>query len=228
MGDKKSKKDRKSKKKPLEKVASTAGFITGIFAPQLHEETAPPRLTRDLFSSIHTRRSNKAFKPNAIDREQIITLLDAAVRAPNHKMTEPWGFIVLGPQAKRAYAETKARLKLGGDKDASEKALKILDEIAAIPAIIAVTQRVDDDPVRKEEDYAAVFMAVQNMLLAATALGLGTKVHTGSILDDKWLRDALHVNDRERIVAYVDVGEPADDVPPKKRIPAAEKTRWLP
>jgi nitroreductase len=70
-------------------------------------------------------------------------------------------------------------------------------------------------------------MAIQNLLLAGTALGLGTKLHTGDILDDGWLRDALHVNDRERIVTFIDVGEPAEELPAKKRTPAADKTRWL-
>ncbi|HSL72500.1 MAG TPA: nitroreductase family protein, partial [Longimicrobiales bacterium] len=146
--------------------------------------------------------------------------------APNHKLTEPWGFLVLGPRTKRAYAETKARLKLGARDDA-EKAQKMIDEVMAIPAIVGVTQRLDDDPIRREEDYAAVFMAIQNLLLAATSLGLGTKMHTGEILEDKELRDALQVNDGERIVAFVDVGEPAEELPPKKRVLATERTRWL-
>ena len=70
-------------------------------------------------------------------------------------------------------------------------------------------------------------MAIENLLLAATAMGLGTKMHSGDILEDGWLRDALQVNDRERIVAFIDVGEPAEEMPQKKRIPASEKTRWL-
>ena len=228
MGKKKEakKKDKKARADDaIRKVSAIAGFVSAAFSDRERAEPAP---TRDLFSSIHTRRSHKRFKPAELDREQIIVLLEAAVRAPNHKLTEPWGFIVLGPQAKRAYAEARARLKFGGDGAAPEKVLQAMNETTAIPVIIAVTQRLDEEPVRREEDYAAVFMAIQNLLLAATAMGLGTKVHTGGILDDGWLRDALHINDRERVVAYVDVGEPADELPPKKRIPAAEKTRWLP
>src|SRR5688572_31162236 len=183
--------------------------------------------TRDLFSSIQQRRSHKRFKPGALDREKIGLVLDAAVLAPNHKMTQPWGFLVLGPQTKRAYAETKARLKLGGEGVGSEKARKIVEEVMEIPGIIAVTQRLDENPIRREEDYAAVFMAVQNLLLAATALGLGTKIHTGDILDDALFRSALGLEETDRLVAIVDVGEPADEPAPKKRALASEKTRWL-
>ena len=96
-----------------------------------------------------------------------------------------------------------------------------------VPAVIGVTQKLDDDPVRREEDYAAVFMAIENMLLAATALGLGTKVQTGNILDDAAFRGDLGLRDKERLVALIHVGQPADEMPAKKRAPASEKTRWL-
>ena len=206
-------------------IAHTAGLITGALTGQASAD-AP---TRDLFTSIQSRRSHKKFKPGVVAREQMELLLDSAVLAPNHKMTQPWGFLVLGERTQHAYAETKARLKLGAqDSEAvAGKSQKMIEEVMAIPAIIGVTQRVDEDPHREREDYAAIFMAIENLLLTATAMGLGTKLHTGDILGDGWLRDALQVNDRERIVAFIDVGEPAEDLPPKKRIPASEKTRWL-
>jgi nitroreductase len=215
-----------SKTKPtIAGIAHTAGLIAGALTGQAAERGAG----RDVFASIHGRRSHKKFKPGAVARDQIELLLDSAVLAPNHKMTQPWGFLVLGERTQHAYAETKARLKLGAQDGAaaSEKAQKMIHEVMAIPAIIGVTQRVDEDPHREREDYAAIFMAIENLLLAATAMGLGTKMHSGDILEDGWLRDALQVNDRERIVAFIDVGEPAEEMPPKKRIPASEKTRWL-
>src|SRR5688500_11543361 len=108
MGKKKeAKKKRKAQDradKAIRKMSKIAGFVSAAF-----EEEAPapaePALTRDLFGSIHARRSHKRFKASELDREKITVLLEAAVRAPNHKLTEPWGFIVLGPEAKRAYAE---------------------------------------------------------------------------------------------------------------------------
>ncbi len=210
----------------LTKIAHTAGLVAGALTSASGELTP----TRDLFASIHARRSHKKFKPTAISEETIKLLLDNAVLAPNHKMTQPWGFLVFGERARRAYAETKARLKLAGQAPhvVAEKAQKLIDEVLEIPVLLAVTQRVDEDPHREREDYAAIFMGIQNLLLSATALGLGTKMHSGDVLEDGWLRDALQINDRERIVAIIDLGEPLDEMPPKKRIPASEKTRWLP
>jgi nitroreductase len=215
----------KSSKPTMTGIAHTAGLIAGALSGATGESAA----TRDLFASIQGRRSHKKFKPGVIPRERIELLLENAVLAPNHKMTQPWGFLVLGERAQHAYAETKARLKLAGQQPAAvaDKSQKMMAEVMSIPVILGVTQRVDEDPEREREDYAAVFMAIQNLLLSATAMGLGTKLHTGDILEDGWLRDALQVNDRERIVAFIDVGEPAEELPPKKRIPASEKTRWL-
>jgi nitroreductase len=226
--------ERKPKRKPklkasrkdgaVEKVARAAGWITG--ALQGDSDLLP---TRDLFGSIKQRRSHKRFKPAEVEDEKIRIMLEAAVLAPNHKLTQPWGFLVLGTRAKHVYADTKARLKLAGHLGAEgkSKAEHMMAEVLAIPAILGITQKLDGDPMRREEDYAAVFMALQNLLLAATAMGLGTKIHTGDILDDALFRSALGLDETDRLVAIVDVGEPADEPAPKKRAPASEKTRWL-
>ena len=75
----------------------------------------------DAVSAIHARRSIKRFTDQPVSREQIEHLLEAAVQAPNHRMTEPWRFYVLGPQARRAFGEV-----LGG-----RKARKVEDPEAA-------------------------------------------------------------------------------------------------
>jgi nitroreductase len=219
---KKAKSAAKHERGAVETVARAAGWVAGALAPNITP-------TRDLFSTIHKRRSHKRFKPDPVDPAKLHLLLDAAVTAPNHKMTEPWGFLVLGPRARHVYAECKARLKFGDHMgvDGKAKAEQLIAELLAVPVVIGVTQKLDSDPVRREEDYAAVFMAVQNLLLAGTAMGLGTKVHTGSILDDAIFRSALGLSDGERLVTVIHLGEPADELPPKKRAPAADKTRWL-
>ena len=225
--EKKAKKaDKKKRGEGLTRMSHTAGLLAGTLKKGDGTVLTP---TRDLFDSIQDRRSHKRFKTTPIDPDQLKVLLEFAVLAPNHKMTEPWGFLVLGERTKRAYAETKARIKVGGhsEADVTAKAQKIVEDVMIIPTILAVTQKEDADPVRREEDYAAVFMAIQNLLLAATALGLGTKMHTGSILTDQWLREALEIKGDERVVAFIDIGEPAEEVPPKPRVAATEKTRWL-
>lgn len=183
-----------------------------------------------VMEAIENRRSIKKFTARAITRADIEPLLEAAVLAPNHGMTEPWGFIVMGEAARRAYGEVLGARRSARIEDPAlaattvERAVKSAVET---PAIIAVTVALDDDPETREEDYAATYMAIQNMTLAAVANGLGTHVKTGAIMDDPRLREALGVDEGRRIAALVFVGEPAEIPAPKERAPAAEKTVWL-
>jgi nitroreductase len=184
-----------------------------------------------IIQAIRNRRSQKRFTTRPVSESDIKALIEAAVLAPNHKMTQPWGFVVLGPRARHKYAEIKAADRVKDETDAkaaAEKRERIVADISAVPAVIVVTQKLDTNPARVEEDYAAVFMGIENMLLMATSMGLGSKIHTGGIMLDPDLRALVGAADDERVVAIVHFGEPAEEMPPKNRIPASDKTRWLP
>ena len=184
-----------------------------------------------VLNAIRQRRSHKSFTNRPVADDEIRTMLEGAIMAPNHKLTQPWGFVVLGRLSRRRYGEIKAAYKVRTETDAeaaTAKREKIAAETAAVPAVIVVTQKLDPDPLRMKEDYAAVYMAIQNMLLLATSMGLGSKVHTGSIMDEAPMRDLVGAPDDERIVAIIHLGEPAEEMPAKPRLPVAEKTRWLP
>lgn len=180
---------------------------------------------------IRDRRSQKTFKDRPVSADDIRTLLDAAVLAPNHKMTQPWSFAVLGRLARKSYGEIRAALKLREEIEAAgaqEKREKIIAETAAVPAVIVVMQKLEGDAHRKREDYAAVFMAIENILLVATSMGLGSKVHTGDVLNAPPMRELVKAEENEQIVAIIHLGEPAEEMKAKVRIPATDKTRWIP
>jgi nitroreductase len=183
--------------------------------------------SREVFRVIQDRRSHKRFLAAPVPKRALEVMLEAAVLAPNHKLTEPWSFVVLGPAAKRQYGEIRARHKAGDDADPAKRR-KIVEEVVAIPTILVVKLRVDEDAVRREEDYAATFMAVENLMLAATALGLGTKITTGRIMDHIDVRALVNAAEDERIVALINVGVPAETRGPGRRTAAKEKTTWLP
>src|SRR5207253_6383944 len=134
-----------------------------------------------------------------VSEDDLRTILEAAVLAPNHKMTQPWSFAVLGKLAKKKYGETKAAIRVATEDEATaeEKRKKIIADTSAVPAVIAVMQKLEGDAHRKREDYAAVFMAIQNMLLVATSLGLGSKVHTGDILNAPPMRELVRAEEQE-------------------------------
>ena len=181
--------------------------------------------------AIQTRRSIKRFTDRAVTREEVEALLDAATLAPNHRLTLPWRFYVLGPEARYAYGlalgDRKAR-KLEDPEAARALRETVAAEHRALPCMIAVAVVTNENPEIREEGYAAVMMGIQNLALAAVEMGLGTHLKTGAVMSDPAARAAAGVPDDQRIVAVVNVGEPAEVVPAKKRPPAAEHTTWLP
>jgi len=158
-------------------------------------------------------------------------VLAAAALAPNHRLTQPWRFYVLGPEARHAYGlalgERKAR-KVEQPEAARAMRDNVAEEHRALPCMLAVAVVNNDNPEIREEDYAAAMIAVQNLALTAVELGLGTHIKTGGVMSDPAARAAARVKDEERIVAIVNVGVPADVPPPKKREAATALTTWVP
>jgi nitroreductase len=179
---------------------------------------------------IAQRRSIKKFQDTPVTREDIEALLDAAVLAPNHHLTQPWRFYVLGRESRRRYGlalgERKAR-KLTDPDAANAVREKTAAEHVAFPALVAVAQAVHESPETREEDYAAVMQAVDNMMLVAVERGLGTHVRTGAVMEDAAARAAIGVRESERVVAIVSVGVPAEMPAPKSRQGAAAVTTWV-
>ena len=178
---------------------------------------------------LHRRRSIKRFTNRPVSREEIETLLAAATLAPNHRLTQPWRFYVLGPKARLAYGlalgERKAR-KLDDAGAATVLRDKVAEEHRALPCMIAVAIVRNENEEIAQEDYAAAMMGIENLALAAVEIELGTHIKTGGVIDDPAARAAVGVPANERIVAVVNVGEPAEVPAPKPRRRATDLTSW--
>lgn len=185
----------------------------------------------NISDAVRARRSIKEFTTRAVAREEVERLLEAAVQAPNHRMTEPWRFYVLGENARRAYGAALGARKAKKVEDAAaaaELSRKVEEKHAALPAMLAVSVVLAPDPEVREEDLAATWMAIENLLLLAPSMGLGTHLKTGAIMHDPKARAAVGVPEEERIVAIVELGEPAALGTPKPRKPASSLTHWVP
>src|SRR3954454_24068768 len=141
----------------------------------------------DAISAIQRRTSVRRFGPDAVPRETIERLLDCAVRAPNHKLTQPWRFAVLTGAARSRFAELRAAHRLERYADpASDEARagadKVRRDTEETPAFVVVMCTVNPDELTREEDYAAAMMATANLMIAAESLGLGTYLKTGGIM----------------------------------------------
>src|ERR1051325_3797348 len=120
----------------------------------------------DVTEAIRSRRSIKRFVDRPIAREDVEALLAAATLAPNHRLTQPWRFYVLGPEARYAYGralgERKAR-KIEDPEAARAMRESVAQEHRALPCMIAVAVVNNENPEIRDEDYAATMMAVQNI-----------------------------------------------------------------
>ena len=186
----------------------------------------------DAHDAIAARTSTRAFEDRPVPRAVLERLLASAVRAPNHKLTEPWRFAVLTGTSAARFAELRRahRATRFPDPDSPEAA-KAIDktyrEALGTPAFVLVSAAVSDDAVRREEDYASVMMAVQNLMIAATAEGVGSYLRTGGILEDAGVKELVQLPAGHRLVAVVSLGYPAAPQQAKQRSDPAGKTLWL-
>ena len=134
--------------------------------------TAAYDAVMELEQAIRTRRTHKAYRPEPVDRAVLDELFDLARWAPNHNLTNPWRFRVLGPRALE-------RLKAVADETKPGSARK-LDRA---PTLVAACARQTGDPVQDREDLLAAAVAAYIVLLAAHARGLGGYWRTVSALD---------------------------------------------
>lgn len=180
--------------------------------------------------AIRARHSVKQFTGRPIERAEIEALLELAVQAPNHRMTEPWRFLVVGPEGKRALARVLGSRKTAKLTDPEAARLvreKVERNTMALPALVVVALQQNENPEIREEDYAAGWMAIENILLAAVERGLGTHIKTGAVMADPELREAWRIPDDQRVIAMIELGEPAGDPRASEREPAASRTTWL-
>jgi nitroreductase len=164
--------------------------------------------------AIRTRRTHKQFDPEPVPRETLEELLDLARFAPNHKLTQPWRFRVVGP-------ETLERLKAaGGPKEAPK-----LDRA---PTLVVVSAKLSGDPQTDEEDVLATGVALYVVLLAAHARGLASYWRTPGVLRTPEGRAVVGFEPDERFVGVIYLGRPCSEPPAKEREPLATRLAYLP
>ena len=167
----------------------------------------------EIEEAIRSRRTHKAYGAEPVDRETLAALLDLARWAPNHHLTNPWRFRVLGPGA-------LARLKEAAGPEAAGK----LDRA---PTLVAVSAVQTGDPVADEEDLCAAACAAYIVLLAAHGRGLAGYWRTPAVLRTPEGRAALGIGDDEHAIALLHLGPARQAQRPPERAPATEVVSWL-
>jgi nitroreductase len=167
----------------------------------------------DVDEAIRTRRTHKAYGPDPVPREQLDELLDLARWAPNHDLTNPWRFRVVGPEA-------LGKLKEAAGPESASK----LDRA---PTLVVGSMVEAGDEVQREEDLAATASAIYIVLLAAHARGLAGYWRTPAVLRTPEGRAAVGVGDDERVLALIHLGQPRQEKQPPERAPSEQYVTYL-
>ena len=187
----------------------------------------PPATTTTVYEAIHARRMNNEFTDETPGRESLQRMLDAAIWAPNHRLTNPWRFVVLerggekrGEVAQLAYDHMYQRNQ--NDEFASGSRQRVLDA----PGLIYVFSVPGDTEEMTQENYAAACCAVQNLLLAGVAEGLAGDWSTGNTTRHPQLAETMGGEPDWTMVGALFIGYPARPSA-SVRAPVGEVTAWL-
>ncbi len=161
----------------------------------------PKQDLRRLAERIRGRRTIKLFLQTPIDRQVIIDGIEVARWAPNHHLTEPWHFYLLGKKTMKANVDL-IRQVTAEKHDASKADFKA-KAAQDIPGWLVLTCKRSDDEVLQREDYASCCCAMQNLMLYLSEAGIGSKWATSAIAEDKRFYELLGIDQEQELIVGV-------------------------
>ena len=168
----------------------------------------------DVETAIRSRRTHKQFGREPVDEADVRELLDLARFAPNHKLTQPWRFRLLGRETRRQLDEAV------GEKEAMK--------LGRAPTLVLATALLSGDPRTDKEDLHATACAVYAVLLGATARGLASYWRSPAVLRTARGREAVGIVDGERVLALLHFGPPEREPAPRERKTTESYVEFLP
>ncbi|MBQ61035.1 MAG: hypothetical protein CMQ19_03060 [Gammaproteobacteria bacterium] len=203
--------------------------------------------TDDVWEAIYTQRAIRYWEEKPVPRALLEQVIEAASKAPSGSNTQPWIFVVIDDRAKldeiaalmRGFfeaAEPIRNLISAGEKseDKSERlmlkgAKQFFTKLERAPAIIIPCLYQVASPTPDPASLLAgssIYMAVQNLMLSARALGLGTLMTTAHAMIEPNLREMLSLPDDAHPVALIPIGFAGANFGPTKRKGVDEVLRW--
>jgi len=183
---------------------------------------------------IQKRRSvfQQQYSGESVNDEIVRQMLFNANWAPTHKLTEPWRFVVFSGQGLRKLADFQAGLyKKITTADGSYKEDRyqnLLTKPMLSSHIIAVCMKRDEKKsVPEVEEIGAVFCAVENMYLTATAYGIGAYLSTGGVTYFEEAKEFFGLSKDDKLLGFFHIGMPKNSLPEGKRRPLEEKVKWI-
>lgn len=177
-------------------------------------------LAEDFASVLRERRSIDFFASDAVDTATLLAAIEVARWAPNHRLTEPWKFYLLGPVTMRAVIDLAVDLDVAAKGERAGPVRRA--RLEAVPGMFALTSARSDDALLDRENYAACCCAAQNLVLYLWPRGIGVKWTTGGITRQQRFYDLLGIDSgKESLVGLFWYGVPKV-IPVQKRRPVAD------
>jgi nitroreductase len=187
----------------------------------------------DVQEAILERRTVHRYSSEPIPDGAIDQALEAAVAAPNHKLTNPWRFTRVGPEGRQEIEDMYVELKRESKGSLSEEdEARYRRKVGDPPELVVPSQVLADDEFTRKEDYAAVACAIENFMLSLRGEGVYSKWTTGSITRHDGTYELLDIDPGdEEIVGFIWIGYPREDrrdTPKPHRMPLEEVVRETP
>lgn len=171
------------------------------------------------------------FSDRKVHKEQIELLINNAIWAPTHGMTQPWRFKVFMDEGKTRLGEFLRDLyieKTPADEVNEVKLGRMTNRPAKASAVIAICmERQESEKIPEIEEIAAVACAVQNMHLTCTAYGLGGFWSSPKLAYTDEMKAFLDIGEKDRCLGLFYVGYPGEEWPKGQRKPIEYVTEWI-
>jgi len=196
-----------------------------------HSTNAHSRLVNE---TIEKRRSifQSQYTGEIVDDAIVKQILENANWAPTHKLTEPWRFVVFSGDGLRKLGEFQSelykRIRTPQGTFKEDKYREFRDKPLLSSHIIAVGMKRDERKSLPEiEEIGAVYCAIENMYITASAYGIGSYLSTGGITYFEEAKEFFGLGTDDKLLGFFHLGIPKGPLAPGKRKPVSEKTQWI-
>ncbi len=190
--------------------------------------------TNEFNTLIKSRRSifPKDYTGETVDNNIVQQILENANWAPTHKFTEPWRFIVYTDEGRKKLADLQAGVyRQKTEKDGTYKEERyqnlLVKPLESSHIILVYMKRDEKKSLPELEELGAVFCAIQNMYLTATAYGIGCYLSTGGVTFFEESNAAFGLSPEDRILGFFHIGIPKHSNQVSRRNPVEEKVMWV-
>lgn len=191
-------------------------------------------LNPEMFNEVIQKRRSvfqAQYSGERVDDAIITQMLQNANCAPTHKLTEPWRFVVFTGAGLKRLGDFQARLykevTMADGSYRENRYQNLLTKPMLSSHIVAVCMRRDEkESLPIVEEIGAVFCAIENMYLTATAYGIGAYLSTGGITYFEEAKEFFGLSGADQLLGFLHVGMPKGALPDRKRTPVEDKVRW--